>query len=78
MNGEGETKPSEPRRATKFVIDGVDCAIASQTDTRIEGVIPAVESPAHGEELVDVAVHFSDGTTSVVPKSWLWADPGSS
>jgi len=76
FNGEGKTKPDNPRKATKFVIQGVDCTIVSQTDTRIEGVIPAVEQPAHVEELVDVIVHFDDGTKTVLPDSWLWANPG--
>ncbi|CEM11446.1 unnamed protein product [Vitrella brassicaformis CCMP3155] len=76
LNGQGETKPPKHRKATKFVIDGVECSITSQSDTRIEGVVPAVKSPAHVEDLVDVVVHFNDGTKSVLPDSWLWADPG--
>ncbi|CEL99219.1 unnamed protein product [Vitrella brassicaformis CCMP3155] len=76
LNGQGETKPPMHRKANKLVIDGVECSITSQSDTRIEGVVPAVESPAHVEELVDVVLHFNDGTESVLLDSWLWADPG--
>uniref|UniRef100_A0A6U4I7I3 Uncharacterized protein n=1 Tax=Vitrella brassicaformis TaxID=1169539 RepID=A0A6U4I7I3_9ALVE len=75
LGGRRFTKGKKERRPETVLFGGIEAAIQRYDSTRIEVVIPAEAKRADDQSLknlVDVVVHFSDGTSDTLANAFLF------